>query len=279
MEVLVAKHAGFCFGVERAIDIVKDAAEKHEKVVTFGPIIHNPQVVSELAEKGVCSIKGLEDIKPDMAVIIRSHGIEKQISEALEEKSHSVIDASCPFVRKAQKAAEELSDKCGYVVILGESDHPEVKGIISYIKSDYTVIESIDDIDKLPPLDSCGFLAQTTQNNRLFSEIAEKLKDRCGNLVAAKTICNATDRRQEAALEVASKAEVMIVIGGKNSANTTRLYRLCKDICPKTYHVETLSELDKEFFINAATVGITAGASTPVELVAKVREYILEVAG
>ncbi len=278
MEIMVARHAGFCFGVERAIDIVKDAAKEYKHVVTFGPIIHNPQVVSELKEAGVATIKALEEVSQDMSVVIRSHGIEKSEADYLLENAGNVVDAACPFVKKAQKAAERLSKSCDYIIILGESDHPEVKGIVSYINIPYKVIESAEEVDALEYVEKYGFLAQTTQSISIFEKAVEKLKAKCGELSIARTICSATEKRQEAAIEVASKVEVMIVVGGKNSANTTRLYHLCKEICPHTYHIETVDELDSGMFQGISKVGLTAGASTPTYLLEKVREYILEVA-
>lgn len=277
MEILVARHAGFCFGVERAIDIVNSTADKGGKIATFGPIIHNPQVVNDLADKGVKPISNIDEVSKDTSIIIRSHGIEKQVSEELKEKSGQVIDATCPFVLKAQTAAKELSEQCDKVIILGESDHPEVKGIISYITGSYIVIEKVEDVAELEFCNKYGFVAQTTQNQALFKEISDILKTKCNELVTAKTICSATEKRQEAAIEVASLVDIMIVIGGRNSANTTRLYHLCKDICPRTYHIETVSELNADMFQGIKKVGLTAGASTPVNLISKVREYILEV--
>ena len=278
MEIIVARHAGFCFGVERAIDIVKDAAKEYNHVVTFGPIIHNPQVVGELKEAGVATIKSLDEVSKDMSVVIRSHGIERTEAEYLAENAGNVVDAACPFVKKAQIAAARLSKSCDYIVILGESDHPEVKGIVSYIDIPYKVIESAEEASALDYVEKYGFLAQTTQSISIFESAAEKLKAKCSELVIAKTICSATEKRQEAAIEVASKVEVMIVVGGKNSANTTRLYHLCKEICPNTYHVETVAELRVDMFQGISKVGLTAGASTPTYLLEKVREYILEVA-
>lgn len=278
MEIIVARHAGFCFGVERAIDIVKDAAKEYNHVVTFGPIIHNPQVVGELKEAGVATIKSLYEVSKDMSVVIRSHGIERTEAEYLAENAGNVVDAACPFVKKAQIAAARLSKSCDYIVILGESDHPEVKGIVSYIDIPYKVIESAEEVDALDYVEKYGFLAQTTQSISIFENAVEKLKHKCSELSIAKTICSATEKRQEAAIEVASKVEVMIVVGGKNSANTTRLYHLCKEICPNTYHVETVAELRVDMFQGISKVGLTAGASTPTYLLEKVREYILEVA-
>lgn len=277
MEIIVARHAGFCFGVERAIDIAKRTAEEYTNVVTYGPIIHNPQVVEDLERDGITSVKGLGNVDNSMSVVIRSHGIEREEAEALKKKAGTVIDASCPFVQKAQKSAEKLSKESDFIIILGEADHPEVKGIVSYITGGYKVIEKAEEIDSLPFKETYGFLAQTTQNSKVFEEAVKRLSSKCNKLNVSKTICSATEHRQEAAVEVASKVEVMIVVGGKNSANTTRLYHLCKEICPKTYHIETPEELDLGMFHNVLRVGITAGASTPVGMISKVREYILEV--
>lgn len=278
MEIIIARHAGFCFGVERAIDIVKKAAMEDDNVVTFGPIIHNPQVVNELAESGVSTIKELDKVESNMSVVVRSHGIEKKEAQYLYENAGKVIDAACPFVQKAQSSGEKLSRECDCVIILGESDHPEVKGIISYTDGNYKVIENAGDVDTLPKVKTYGLLAQTTQNKKIFKEVEEKLRSKCDELIVARTICSATEYRQDAAIEVASNVEVMIVVGGKNSANTTRLYHLCKEICPKTYHIETESELNADMFLNVDKVGLTAGASTPIYLLDKVREYINEVA-
>lgn len=278
MEVIVAKYAGFCFGVERAIDIVKDAAKQYDHIVTFGPIIHNPQVVSQLKNAGIDTITSLDNVSKDMSVVIRSHGIEKQEAKYLLENAGHTIDATCPFVRKVQKAASRLSKDCDFIVILGEADHPEVKGITSYIDVPYKIIESAEDTKTLENIEKYGLLAQTTQNINIFEQVREKLQTKCKELVVANTICSATEKRQTATVEVASKVEVMIVVGGKNSANTTRLYHLCKEICHNTYHIETVSELYSDMFTNVKKVGLTAGASTPTYLLEKVREYILEVA-
>ena len=201
-----------------------------------------------------------------------------QVRNARFSITGKVIDAACPFVQKAQKAAGELSKKCDFIVILGEQEHPEVKGIVSYIDIDYKVIEKAEEVENLPYKKTYGFLAQTTQNQEVFKNVEHLLRNKCDELIVAKTICSATEHRQAAAIEVASKVEVMIVVGGKNSANTTRLYHLCKEICPKTYHVETEKELNADMFLNVENVGLTAGASTPKYLLEKVREYIYEVA-
>ena len=193
MQIIVARHAGFCFGVERAIDIVKKASGENDNVVTFGPIIHNPQVVSDLASKGVSTIKSLNEVDNNMSVVIRSHGIEKKEALFLEERAGKVIDAACPFVQKAQKAAGELSKKCDFIVILGEQEHPEVKGIVSYIDIDYKVIEKAEEVENLPYKKTYGFLAQTTQNQEVFKNVEQLLRNKCDELIVAKTICSVSE--------------------------------------------------------------------------------------
>lgn len=277
MEIIIANHSCFCFGVERAIDIVLETSKNNENVATFGPIIHNPQVVEDLKEKGVDVIKNIDDVSNEKNIIIRSHGVEKNVKKILEEKSLKVTDATCPFVLKAQEQVQILSKECDAIVILGEIDHPEVKGIVSYAEKEVFVISDENDAKNLPFRKKYGFLAQTTQNNKIFLKISDIIKDKCENIVIKNTICNATEKRQEATIDLAKKVEVMVVVGGKNSANTTRLYHLSKEICKNTYHIETPAELDKSIFNGVNRVGITAGASTPKEFVYKVREYIYEV--
>lgn len=276
MEVIIADYSGFCFGVERAIDIVEKSS-KDGKVATFGPIIHNPQVVNSLEKRGVTVVKDIDSISSDTNIVIRSHGVEKSVKKDIEEKSSKVTDATCPFVLKAHEQAELLSKECDAVVILGEINHPEVKGIVSYTTKESFVISSIKEAEELPFRKKYGFLAQTTQNNEIFLKISDIIKNRCNEIVVKNTICSATEKRQNATIELAKKVEVMVVVGGKNSANTTRLYHLSKEICENTYHVETPEELSKDIFNGVSIVGITAGASTPKDFVYQVREYILEV--
>lgn len=261
--------------MERAINIVEtEAARAKSPVATFGPIIHNPQVVADFEKTGVKRIN-LPEETCGASVIIRSHGIEKTVREQLIKKAERVIDATCPFVLKAQKAAAGLSKNCQSIVIFGEKDHPEVQSIVSYAEVECFIVAGIPEAEKLPFRESYGFLAQTTQNNEIFLKISDIIKDKCHFVRIVKTICSATDKRQKASAELAAKADVMIVVGGKNSANTTRLFHLCKNLCPQTFHIETAEELEGRSFKGASLVGLTAGASTPGYLVQEVREYIL----
>lgn len=277
MVILMAEYAGFCFGVERAIDIAEKTAETAPSVVTLGPIIHNPQVVQDLEAKGVHVVRDVDSISGEKTVVIRSHGVTRQIYQQLENQSVPVVDATCPFVTKAQNAARNLSEDGLSVVVLGEQDHPEVVGIVSFVDGECTIVTGAEEAMQLPFRKQYGLVAQTTQSADTFRAMEDALRGKCENLTVVKTICNATTMRQSAATEIASRSDVVIVVGGKNSANTTRLYSICKEICPRTYHIETVSELTPEMFAGAETVGITAGASTPRYLMNEVREYIHEV--
>lgn len=274
MEILVAQHAGFCFGVERAVKIVKNAAEENEHIYTLGPIIHNPQLVNELKNKGVEVANSTDFIDDGSVVVLRSHGVEKHERNILENKNIKMIDAICPYVNKAHNEAVNLSNEGYFVVIFGEKDHPEVKGIASYIEGEFETISSPEEAELIPFKEKIGLVAQTTQEKAIFEKIGDILRKRCKELKIANTICNATTLRQNSAKKVAAEVEVMFVVGGKNSANTRRLYKICKDICTRTFHIETKEEIDKNLLIGVNRVGVTAGASTPKNIIDDVIEYL-----
>lgn len=274
MEILVAQHAGFCFGVERAVKIVKNAAEQSEHIYTLGPIIHNPQLVNELKNKGVEVANSTDCINDGSVVILRSHGVEKHEKNILENKNIKMIDAICPYVNKAHNEAVNLSNEGYFVVIFGEKDHPEVKGIASYIEGEFETISSPEEAELIPFKDKIGLVAQTTQEKAMFEKIGDILRKRCKDLKVSNTICNATTLRQNSAKKVAAEVEVMFVVGGKNSANTRRLYKICKHICNRTFHIETKEEIDKNLLIGVNRVGVTAGASTPKNIIDDVIEYL-----
>lgn len=274
MEIYVAQHAGFCFGVERAVKIVRSAVDEHKHLYTLGPIIHNPQLVNELKSKGVDVANSTEEIKEGSVVVLRSHGVEKSEREILERKNIHLVDATCPYVNKAHSEAVKLSQEGYFVVIFGEKEHPEVKGIASYIDGDFTIISSPEEAKQIPRKEKIGIVAQTTQEKAVFDEIVDVLVTKCRDLKISNTICNATTLRQNAARKVAEMVDVMFVVGGKNSANTRRLYKICKEICEKTFHIETKEEIDKSVLIGVNKVGVTAGASTPKNIIDDVIEYL-----
>ena len=261
MEVILADNLGFCYGVKRAIQLAEDSAAPGQVTNTLGPIIHNPQMVAKLAENGVGTVDSLDEVKGG-TIIIRSHGVGPDVYDRVEAMGLNMVDATCPHVRKAQSSAKMLADEGYQVVIIGEKRHPEVKSIIEWAGDGAVAIETEEEADSLPKYGKLGVVAQTTFSAPKFKLIVERLLDKSSDMKILRTICTATDQRQSAAMKLATEVDLMIVIGGKNSANTTRLAQLCSDKC-KTYHIETADELRDDWFDKIKKIGITAGASTP----------------
>ena len=261
LEVILADYLGFCYGVKRAIKIARENAAPDGSACTLGPIIHNPQMVERLKEEGVGTIDRLDDLKRGK-VIIRSHGVGPETYERAEAMGLECVDATCPHVKKAQLSAKELAEEGRFVVIVGEKEHPEVHSIVQWAGGNVAVIETVAEAASFPNASRLGIISQTTFSGERFQEIVSALLDKSRDIRVMRTICTATDQRQRAARELASKVDVMLVIGGKNSANTTRLAQLCAKIC-RTYHIETAEELRPAWFDNIEKIGITAGASTP----------------
>jgi (E)-4-hydroxy-3-methyl-but-2-enyl pyrophosphate reductase len=270
MRVFLVKKAGFCFGVKRAIRLAFDVAKKkNEKVYTWGPLIHNPQVVEDLKEKGVHPVEDLRKIRKG-TLIIRSHGIRPEILERIKKKKIQVVDATCPFVKKAQKEAMLLSEQGYQVAVVGEADHPEVQGIMGYVDGSVLVINHNRMRKNLPHFDKLGVIAQTTLNIDAFKQVVGELVENADELKVCNTICHATLRAQKATLKLARRVDMMIVVGGHNSANTTRLAKLCQRIGTPTHHIETARELRTSWFKGKSKVGVTGGASTPDWLIQEV---------
>lgn len=262
MEVKVAKHAGVCYGVERALELAEEAAGSGTRVRTLGPLIHNPQAVLALREKGV-EVAGCLDEVADGTLVIRSHGVDPATIEAACQKGLDVIDATCPFVSKAHEAARELKSGGYSVLIVGEADHPEVEGICAHAGGEAIVVQDPGELPEELPDTKVGVVVQTTQSAERLEAIVHAILPRVAELRVFNTICSATALRQRSAAELASVVDVMIVVGGHNSGNTTRLAEICASVNPHTYHVETAEELDSSWFSGADLVGVTAGASTP----------------
>ena len=279
MKVTVAKTAGFCFGVKRAVEKVYEQIGKSEKpIYTYGPIIHNEQVVGDLREKGVEVIDSLEELKTlrDAVVVIRSHGVGKNVYEILKENDVEIVDATCPYVKKIHRIVEKQSAEGRKVLIIGSEDHPEVQGIKGWGDERTVVIEDMDDFLKLqlPENEKLCIVSQTTFNYKKFQDIVEKIPKTRYDIFVLNTICNATQERQVEAKEIASQVDVMLVIGGKNSSNTQKLYEICRRECNKTYYIQTLDDLNPECISSACNVGITAGASTPNNIIEEVHTNV-----
>ena len=273
MKVILAKQAGFCFGVKRATQMAFEAADKGGKTYTLGPIIHSPQVVQKLEEMGVKALKDISGMD-DGTIIIRSHGVASGELEEAVRKELEIVDATCPFVKKAQELVESLSQTGYDVVVVGDADHPEVQGIVSYASGKVYVVGSGEEAAKLPKMAKIGVVAQTTQSFENLKNVVDACLTKGGEIRVFHTICDATAVRQEEAKELASRVDCMIVIGGYNSANTKRLAEVCTELQPRTYHIEMAQQLNPRWFEGVGKVGVTAGASTPKWLIDEVLEQI-----
>jgi 4-hydroxy-3-methylbut-2-en-1-yl diphosphate reductase len=262
VEVKVAQHAGVCYGVERALKLANEAADGGGQVRTLGPLIHNPQAVAALHARGIELADRLRDVDTG-TLVIRTHGVDPAIIEEARAKGLDVVNATCPFVSAAHKCAAQLASDGYFVVIVGEPDHPEVEGILAYAGPDAVVVEEVADIPDRLPRRNVGVVVQTTQAMSRLTEVVSTLLPRVNELKVCNTICDATDKRQESAEDLAGSVDVMVVVGGHNSGNTTRLAEISRAVNPRTPHVETADELDPAWFQGASTVGVTAGASTP----------------
>lgn len=268
MKIRIAEYCGFCYGVKRAVDMAYKLAEANEASGTLGPLIHNPQLIEDLNTKGVPCRESLDEFQAGETVVFRSHGVGPDVYEAAHAKNLTILDATCPNVKAAQKKGQALAE-AGYLpVIIGEKNHPEVKSIVQWAGKHAIVIECIKDIGNVPLADKYGVLIQTTFELAKFEEILAALqKERSGEYKIEKTICLATSKRQKAALKLADEVDAFVVIGGRNSANTRHLYELVAEHCKRASHIETASELNEEMFKNCQNIGITAGASTPDRII------------
>lgn len=275
MEVTVAKSAGFCFGVKRAVDTVYEEIQTGEKVYTYGPIIHNDEVVADLQKKGVEVIASLEELSvvEKGTIVVRSHGVSRAEYEKMQNSGFRVVDATCPFVKKIHNAVKEHSEKGREIIIIGNEKHPEVQGIMGWCAGDCTVIETAEEAENydFTGAEQLCVVAQTTFNYKKFKDLVEILSKKGYDILVLNTICNATEVRQNEARELAKNSDAMVVIGGKQSSNTQKLVEICKSECDDTYYIQTLVDLDLEMLKSFRSVGITAGASTPKNIIKEVQ--------
>ena len=281
MNVELAKTAGFCFGVKRAVDTVYQQIEQYrgEKIFTYGPIIHNEEVIKDLRSHGVEVLNDEEELKTADAdvVVIRSHGVAKYIYDILEERGITCVDATCPFVKKIHKIVAEKSAEGSYIVIVGNGEHPEVQGIRGWAGEQVTVVQTPEDAERfeLPDKDQkVCIVAQTTFNYNKFKELVEIISKKRYDIVVLNTICNATKERQTEARQIAARVDAMVVIGDKRSSNTQKLFEICKEECLNTYYIQTLYDLDINQLRSVESVGITAGASTPNKIIEEVQNNV-----
>jgi 4-hydroxy-3-methylbut-2-enyl diphosphate reductase len=278
MEVVLAKTSGFCFGVKRAVDTVYEQIEKGKKIYTYGPIVHNEEVVKDLQDKGVKVINSPDELEmiDSGSIIIRAHGVAREIYELIEKRGLECIDATCPFVKRIHNIVEKESNNGRRIIIIGNDGHPEVEGIKGWCNTPAIVIESEQEaIDFSVEIgEKICIVSQTTFNYKKFQYLVEIFQKKGYDIIVANTICNATEERQSEAIELAVKADVMIVIGGMHSSNTRKLYELCKSKCENTYYIQTLADLQIDIPNSVELVGITAGASTPNKIIEEVQNYV-----
>ncbi len=275
MNITVAKTAGFCFGVKRAVDKVYEQIGSTEKpIYTYGPIIHNDEVVKDLENKGVKVINSKEELSAltDGVVVIRSHGVGRDIYDIIEKNGLELVDATCPYVKKIHNIVREQCEAGRRVIIVGDASHPEVIGISGWGDEFTRVIESFADFESLalPETERLCIVSQTTFNYNKFKDLVEKIAKTRYDIVVINTICNATQERQTEARNIASRVDMMIVIGDRNSSNTQKLYEICREECENTYYIQTCDDLNPECVMSACNVGITAGASTPNNIIEEV---------
>lgn len=282
-EIKVAKSAGFCFGVDRAVKLVYGELEKGNKsVATLGPIIHNADVVNDLTNRGVRITDSVDDLKEGEKAVIRSHGVGKKIYEGLDQKGNAYIDATCPFVARIHKIVREKTEEGYFILIAGDKDHPEVQGIVGHCGENYYVFKDEDQLKSFFSKNyknlekKLAIVAQTTYNILIWGECLKVIPKDDKNILVFDTICNATSQRQSDAALLSKEVDVMIVVGGKNSSNTIKLYNVCSENCP-SYHIENADELYSLNLKNAEKIGITAGASTPAYIIKEVQNTMAEI--
>lgn len=264
MNVTLAKRAGACYGVQRALDLADLAATRTHDVFTLGQLIHNPGVVADLEARGVKVVATPED-PIEGTVIIRSHGVTPDVHARLSKRGLEVIDATCPHVSRAQKGAAELAQDGCRVIVVGEEGHPEVEGLKAYARREGAKVDVVSSADEVPdglraPI---GVVVQTTQQRATLDEVVRAIQSQGIDPVVKNTICSATRLRQDEARQLAGEVDAMVVIGGRNSSNTTRLAEICQVACERTHHIESAVEIEADWFEGCEEIGVTAGASTP----------------
>ena len=275
MQVLLADEYGFCFGVERAVDMVEDALEQGDKVRTLGPLIHNEQEMQRLVREGVTTINEPVQISRNETAVIRAHGVTPEVQRELEEKAAKVVDATCPFVTRVQKLAARAAAADRHIVVVGSPDHPEMIGVKGYAPDHAFVIRDETEVAGLPPLRKPLVVSQTTIKAKTFFDTAEAVKTKTEDKVEiVNTICSATRDRQDAARALSTMVDAFYIIGGRHSSNSVKLLAVCKENCEKSFLIETEDEINDADLKGVETVGVTAGASTPEWLIERIVKHI-----
>lgn len=279
MEIIKVKNAGFCFGVKRAIDLALETVKKEKNhVYTLGPLIHNPQVCERLKKQGIIEAKDLSEIKSGI-IILRSHGVPPKLYEEISQAGFKIVDAVCPNVKKVQQLAHELKEEGYEVIVVGEKNHPEVRSIIGTVEGHTIVVEGPQEVKKIKLNRKIGVIAQTTQTIDNFKKVIEILLDKTKELKINNTICKIVENIQKNSLIVAKQVDLMLVVGGKNSANTTRLFQICQAKTEYAYHIETAEEIEQNWLKGVKKIGITGGTSTAPWIIEQVVERLKTMVG
>ena len=278
MHICIVEEGGFCFGVRRALEMAQQAIKQDDLSATLGPLIHNPQVVDQLAQQGVRVVERVAEAEPGETLMIRTHGCSPDVMQQALDRGVTVLDATCPFVARAQREAQRLCDESWQVLILGEPEHPEARSIREHTGARATIVQGPDDLNDMQLREKVAVVCQTTQRLDHLSSLVSALLPRVRRLTVANTICDATTQRQDASVATARQVDVMIVVGGYHSANTARLAQVCAEVNPRTHHIERAEELQPQWLEGARTVGITAGASTPDSAIEAVHERVQQLA-
>lgn len=277
-EIILAKSAGFCFGVERAVNKVYEEAARSSNIYTYGPIIHNKEVVADLEARGVHVVESAQDVRAlqGATVIIRSHGVSRDTDRLIRESSRKCIDATCPFVKRIHRTVEAESAAGKKIVIIGNPVHPEVMGIMGWSSTPVTVIQTAEQAQNFTVSDKTEVcvVAQTTFNANKFQDLVDILKEKSYNVICVNTICNATHERQSEAKAIAARADIMIVIGDRSSSNSAKLYEICRKECSDTHFIQTWNDLHLTLTGAEKVIGITAGASTPKNIIEEVYNHV-----
>ncbi len=278
MKILVAENAGFCWGVQRALDLVGGAVTDPTPIASMGPLIHNPQVVEDLQRRGVRQVEGLDDLAPGERVVVRAHGITPQVREELRRRELDVVDGTCPHVGRSQGLVRRYLQRGYEIVILGDAAHAEVIGLVGYAEGRGHVVAGVEDVARLPAdLDRVAVLAQSTETRERFNKVAEAACERFREVAQVDTLCDVTDKRQREIPALAQDVQALIVVGGRNSANTRHLADLGRATGKPTYPIEVPDELDPKVMVQYSSVGVTAGASTPGEMIERVVDRLREI--
>ena len=270
MEIIVARNSGFCYGVKRALQLARKTGKKPgQRIFSWGEIIHNPGVIADLRRDGIQVATSIRQLQPGDTVIIRSHGVSPAIYRALKRKKVKLVDATCPIVKKIQQTVERLSRRSGEIIIVGNKNHPEIQGLLGYSRGKARVVENEDQVRCLPFRKRRAVLAQSTQDGQVFSQVVGALAERTAELQVFNTICQSTRIRQVSTAELARQVEALLIIGGRNSSNTNKLYQISRRLLPRTYFVESPEEITPDMLRGVNKIGLSGGASTPPEVIKK----------